>query len=151
MNNETKCDTVMCDVIIKAIFNRIYTCLNIYLNCSLFMLFLHRQQASLMNSTLRWSSWNWATPGPSSRTRDPKHSSKTLVWIPARPGWTGIAFTKQGLDWARLDRTEPTLGLREHRASERCPLYHSLHSRLPHLLYSVSTVMEKDFLPHVWL
>lgn len=75
--------------------------------------------------------------------------SKALFWNPwsgsqldqTRPDRTGFGLTKQGLAWARLDRTEPTLGLWGHRASERCPLNHSL---LPSLLSSVSTVKEKD-------
>lgn len=83
------------------------------------------------------------TPGQSSRTRDPKHSFRTPGLDPSqtRLDWIQPNHT-QGLDWARLDRTEPTLGLRGRRASERCPLYHSLHSLLPSLLSSLSTVKE---------
>lgn len=64
---------------------------------------LCRHQESLMNNTLRWSSWNWMMPGQSSRTRDPKHSSKTLVWIPARPDQTR-------LDWIWPNQTRLRLG-----------------------------------------
>lgn len=60
-----------------------------------------------------------------------------------RMHWAGFGSTRQGFDWARLDRPEPTLGHKECRASERCPLYDSF---LPSLLSCTSTITRRDLL-----
>ncbi len=45
-----------------------------------------RLQVSRTSSTLKWSSWSWAMPGPSLITKEPKHCSERAQWASARSG-----------------------------------------------------------------
>lgn len=49
-----------------------------------FFLWSSRLQVSRTSSTLKWSSWSWAMPGLSSRTKDPKPCSERAQWASAR-------------------------------------------------------------------
>lgn len=119
------------------------------------LLSLCRQQESPTNSMLRWSLWNSMMPGQSSRTRDPKHSSKFLVWIPARPDqptldwiWLNqsrVRLGQTGQDWAHIGLQ----GVQSLWEVSSLP-FPSLHpSFLCSHLFLHSA--EEDFLPHVRL
>lgn len=83
-----------------------------YLSTKLCCLCLCRLRVSRMNSTLKWSSWSWTTPGQNLRTRDPKHSSKILAWTKPKPNqttrdwiWpnqTRVKLGQIGQDWAHI-------------------------------------------------
>lgn len=87
----------------------------------IFIFFLRssRLQVSRTSSTLKWSSWSWAMPGPSSRTKDPKPCSERAQRASARcslPPTGSLRHCALSLSTHRHTATDST---HTHHGSER--------------------------------